>query len=130
MRGRAAASLIYSCLRIVRVEAPFQLFVLVTQFALLGRPNGLLIFQRGFKRQHLGMQLVSLFQQLIAAVLPFLDLVHVSGLCSIRLGVGCVAGEAGSAGATSISGDALRQSAHKKRRLRTSSFAIWWAGVI
>ncbi|POR60494.1 hypothetical protein BKM23_08475 [Pseudomonas syringae pv. syringae] len=95
MRGRAAASLIYSCLRIVRVEAPFQLFVLVTQFALLGRPNGLLIFQRGFKRQHLGMQLVSLFQQLIAAVLPFLDLVHVSGLCSIRLGVGCVAGEAG-----------------------------------
>ncbi|RMS51912.1 hypothetical protein ALP64_203025 [Pseudomonas syringae pv. actinidiae] len=83
-------SVVFAC-----IETPFQLVVLVAQFALLGRLNGLLTFQRGFKRQQLGVQLISLFQQLFAAVFQLLDLVHESGLCSIRLGVGCVAGEAG-----------------------------------
>ncbi|WP_104685587.1 hypothetical protein [Pseudomonas cerasi] len=42
---------------LARIETRFQLVVLIAQFAFLGRPNGLLIFQRGFKRQQLGMQL-------------------------------------------------------------------------
>ncbi|MEE5126697.1 hypothetical protein V2J80_16485 [Pseudomonas alliivorans] len=70
------------------IETPFQLVVLIAQFTFLSRLDALIIVQSGFKGLQLDMQLVGLVQQLIAAVFQFLDLVHESGLCSIRWGVG------------------------------------------
>ncbi|WP_235810270.1 hypothetical protein [Pseudomonas syringae pv. coryli] len=60
----------------------------MAQFKRLIRVDTLIILQCSFEGQQLDMQLVGLVQQSIAAVFQFLNLVHVSDLCSIRLGVG------------------------------------------
>ncbi|MNI26524.1 hypothetical protein D3C73_802260 [compost metagenome] len=75
-------------IEIARIEIPFQLVVLVAQFALLSRLDGFLTFQHRLKGQQFGAQLFCLAAQTVATVFQVLNLVHVFSLCSIRLWVG------------------------------------------